>query len=116
MDLRKQSVIEWLGKQVHVIVDRPVGYHHGNLVYPINYGYIPGCFAGDGEEQDVYILGVKEPIAEFDGQIIGAVCRRDDCEDKLVAAPFGCVYHQSRRATWRARARPLSPRWTRCSS
>ena len=94
MDLRKQSIIEWLGKQVHVVVDRPVGYHHGDLVYPINYGYIPGCFAGDGEEQDVYILGVGEPVHEFDGQVIGGICRLNDCEDKLVAAPLGWVYHQ----------------------
>ena len=59
------------------------------MVYPVNYGYLPGVFAGDGEEQDVYILGIAEPLAEFDGRIIGVIRRRDDCEDKLVAAPEG---------------------------
>ena len=56
--------------------------------------YIPGMIAGDGEEQDAYILGVGEPIAEFDGQVVAVICRRNDCEDKLVVAPAGSVYHQ----------------------
>ena len=91
---RWQKVKDLIGKSVHVVVDRPIGYQHGDIVYPINYGYIPGIIAGDGEEQDAYILGVREPITEFDGQVIAAVCRRNDCEDKLVVAPVGQVYHQ----------------------
>ena len=83
-----------MGKAVHVVVDRPIGYHHGDIVYPINYGYIPGVIGGDGEEQDAYILGITEPIEQFDGQVIGAIHRRNDCEDKLVVAPVGVVYHQ----------------------
>jgi len=91
---RIQHLNAFVGKQVHVVVDRPIGYRHGDLVYPINYGYIPSLYAGDGEEQDAYILGVNEPIAEFDGQVIAAICRKNDCEDKLVVAPVGSVYHQ----------------------
>lgn len=91
---RDQILFGLMGKPVHVVVDRPVGYRHGDTVYPINYGYIPGLMAGDGEEQDVYILGVREPLAEFDGQVIGAIRRLNDCEDKLVAAPPGAMYHQ----------------------
>ncbi len=37
-------------------MDRPMGYVHHGTTYPINYGYIEGIIAGDGEEQDVYIL------------------------------------------------------------
>ena len=92
---RNQIIFDHLEKNVHVIVDRPVGYRHGSITYPINYGYIPGLIAGDGEEQDVYILGVDEPIEEFDGQVIGAIQRRNDCEDKLVVAPAGRSYHQA---------------------
>lgn len=94
MDRREASIRELLGKAVHVEVDRPVGYLHGDILYPVNYGYIPGLLAGDGEEQDVYILGVSEPLERFDGYIIGAVRRKDDVEDKLVAAPKGTVFHQ----------------------
>ena len=91
---RDEIIRKHLGKTVHVVVDRPIGYRHGDIVYPINYGYIPGMIAGDGEEQDAYILGISEPISEFDGQVVGAIRRKDDCEDKLVVAPFGTKYHQ----------------------
>lgn len=94
MESRDRIIREHMGKTVHVVVDRPMGYRHGDLVYPINYGYIPGLLAGDGEEQDVYILGVDEPISEFDGQVVAAIRRRNDCEDKLVVAPTGKCYHQ----------------------
>lgn len=95
MDPRERIIHTFLGKTVHVEVDRPIGYRHGDIVYPINYGYIPGVIAGDGEAQDAYILGVKEPISAFDGRVIGAVRRKNDCEDKLVVAPEGMVFHQA---------------------
>lgn len=95
MDARKNLIQAFLGKTVHVEVDRPIGYLHGGIVYPINYGYIPGVIAGDGEAQDAYILGVNEPISTFDGRVIGAVRRKNDCEDKLVVAPEGMVFHQA---------------------
>ena len=95
MDAREQIIQSLLGKMVHVEVDRPIGYVHGQIVYPINYGYIPSVIAGDGEEQDVYILGVDEPLETFEGRVIGAVRRRDDCEDKLVVAPDGMEFHQA---------------------
>lgn len=94
MNSREKIIKECMGKPVHIIVDRPIGYRHGDIVYPVNYGYIPGMIAGDGEEQDVYILGVNGPIAEFDGNVIAAICRKDDREDKLVVAPAGMVFHQ----------------------
>lgn len=94
MESRKKIIREYMGKPVHVEVDRPIGYRHGDIIYPVNYGYIPGTIAGDGEEQDVYILGISEPVAEFDGVVVAAICRKDDREDKLVAAPAGKCYHQ----------------------
>ncbi len=93
LEERRAQVRSYLGKTVHIGIDRPVGYvHHKetyDLVYPINYGYIPGVLGGDGEELDVYLLGVEDPVAEFDAQIIGIVYREDDVEDKLAAAPVG---------------------------
>ena len=94
MNTRERIVHELLGKPVHVEVDRPMGYVHGDMVYPINYGYIPGVMAGDGEDQDAYILGVDGPVSSFDGRVIAAIRRSDDCEDKLVVAPEGMVFHQ----------------------
>ena len=79
-----------LGSIVKVIVDRPLGtYHpkHKELYYPVNYGYIPGITAPDGEEQDAYILGIDEPVTEFEGRVIAIIHRLDDIEDKWVVAP-----------------------------
>ena len=84
-----------IGDTVSVTVDRPLGSCHPKyptLRYPVNYGFIPGTRAGDGEEQDVYILGVDKPVAEFTGRIIARICREDDREDKLVAAPEGMTF------------------------
>jgi len=94
MSVRENIIQEMMGKMVQVIVDRPIGYRHGDIVYPINYGYIPGIIAGDGEPQDAYILGITEPLSAFDGVVIGAVRRKNDVEDKLVVAPAGVVFHQ----------------------
>lgn len=79
-----------IGSIVTVTVDRPLGsYHpkHKDMYYPINYGYVKGIIAPDGEEQDVYIVGVNEPVKEFVGRIIAIIHRHDDVEEKWVVAP-----------------------------
>ncbi|MCC8075455.1 MAG: inorganic pyrophosphatase [Clostridiales bacterium] len=65
--------------------------NYPDLVYPVNYGYIPGLFAPDGEEQDVYVLGVTEPLETFTGALAAVIHRRDDVEDKWVLAPAGAA-------------------------
>ena len=93
---RHEQVEGYLGKIVTIGIDRPIGYvHHKGektLVYPINYGYIPDVLGGDGEELDVFLLGVDTPVQSFTGRIIGIVYRADDVEDKLVMAPDGTVF------------------------
>ncbi len=91
---RKQRIEDYMGKPVHVVVDRPIGHTHKGILHPVNYGYIPGLMAGDGEAQDAYIIGVSEPVTEFDGIVVGAIVRKNDCEDKFVVAPEGAVFHQ----------------------
>ncbi len=93
---RKAQVKSYLGKTVTIGIDRPIGYvHHKGektLHYPINYGYIPGVLGGDGEELDVYLLGVNRPVEEYTCHIIGIVHREDDIEDKLIGAPVGMTF------------------------
>lgn len=93
---RHAQVESYLGKTVDIEIDRPIGYvHHKGektLVYPINYGYIPNVLGGDGEELDVFLLGVNEPVESFTGRIIGIVYRADDVEDKLVMSPEGMTF------------------------
>ena len=97
--LRKALVKSYLGKKVNIKIDRPIGYVHYkenySLTYPINYGYIPGVFGGDGEELDVYLLGVDKPVNEYNARIIGIVHRENDVEDKLIAAPEGVIFNQA---------------------
>ena len=84
-----------LGQTVEVTVDRPLGsFHpeHADMYYPVNYGYIPGTIASDGEEQDAYILGVDEPLTVFTGKVIAIVYRENDTEHKLVVAPEGMTF------------------------
>lgn len=79
-----------IGKHVCVTVDRPLGsYHpkHRNIIYKVNYGYVEGIIAGDGDNQDAYILGVNEPVLEFSGKIIAVIHRLNDIEDKWVVCP-----------------------------
>lgn len=81
-----------LGQTVTVTVDRPLGSvhpEHKDLRYPVNYGYVQGVIAQDGEEQDAHILGVGEPVTEFSGKVIAVIHRKDDVEDKLVVVPDG---------------------------
>ena len=94
MTEREQFLAQIMGSTVKVMVDRPIGYQHGDILYPVNYGYLPGVTAGDGEEQDAYILGVDHPLKVFEGRVIGAIRRKNDCEDKLVVAPANMVFHQ----------------------
>lgn len=79
-----------IGKSVEVIVDRPLGTYHPkykDIYYSVNYGYVEDIIAPDGEEQDAYILGVNEPIKEFNGKVIAVIHRFDDIEEKWIVVP-----------------------------
>ena len=83
------------GKTVSVMVDRPLGSRHPehpDLVYPVNYGCVPGVIAPDGEEKDAYLLGVDTPVERYCGVVLGAVHRLDDVEDKWLVTPEGCYF------------------------
>lgn len=100
--LRKALVWSLLGEAVRIEIDRPVGHvRRGNgftLTYPVNYGYLPGVTGGDGEALDVYLLGEASPVREADCRVIGVLHRRDDAEDKLIAAPAGATFSKEEMA------------------
>lgn len=93
---RHAQVESYLGKTVTIEIDRPIGYEHHKgektLLYPINYGFIPGVLGGDGEELDVFLVGVDQPVSVYTGRIVGIVYRADDVEDKLIMAPEGVSF------------------------
>lgn len=80
---------DYIGKIVKVKIDRPLGSKHPNwdMIYPVNYGYVPNTVSGDGEELDCYILGVFEPIEEFEGKCIAIIKRINEDDDKLIIVP-----------------------------
>jgi len=77
---------------VNVKIDRPIGYKDKfGTVYPVNYGFVEGVIAGDGEEQDVYIISkeINEELVVFEGEVVAVIYRKDDMEDKWVATKIG---------------------------
>ena len=89
------QALSYLGKEVQIKIDRPKDSthpKHKSIVYPINYGYIPDVIGGDGEELDVYLLGVNEAVNEHSATVIAVIHRLNDNEDKLVAAPKGMTF------------------------
>jgi inorganic pyrophosphatase len=69
-------------------VDRPLGSLHpkdSSFVYELNYGFVPGTIAPDGEPLDVYVIDAATPLTDCQAEIIAIIRRRDDDVDKLVA-------------------------------
>lgn len=85
---------KYLGKFVTVTIDRPLGTKHPkhHFIYCLNYWFIPNTVAPDWEEIDAYILGVFEPIQQFEGQCIAIIHRTNDDDDKLIITPQGVNY------------------------
>lgn len=79
----------YINKLVKAKIDRPMGSKHPKhgFIYPVNYGYIPNTVSGDGEEIDCYVLGIFEPIDEFEGKCIAVIHRTNDNDDKLIVVP-----------------------------
>lgn len=86
----------YLGEMVKVVMDRPLGSKHPNceLVYPVNYGYIPSTISGDGEEIEAYVLGEDKPVETFEGYVVAIVHRTNDNEDKLVVCKNFNMYNE----------------------
>lgn len=79
---------DFIGKTIKVTIDRPINSMHpwAEFKYKVNYGYITGTMAEDGEPIDAYVLGPTKPLKEFIGICIAVIHRFDDEEDKLVVA------------------------------
>ena len=79
---------DWAGRRVTIEIDRPLGSTHpreDDIVYEVNYGFVPGTLAPDGHPIDVYVLDAEEPLDRCEATVIAIVRRRNDVKDKLVA-------------------------------
>lgn len=79
----------YLNKTITVTVDRQLGSNHPKhgFEYHVNYGFLKGEKAPDGEDLDAYVLGVNEPVESFTGKCIAIIHRLKDDDDKLVIVP-----------------------------
>lgn len=86
MNVKISDAKDYLGKKVTVKTDRPLHSKHPKFdwLYELNYGFIPGTESPDGEELDAYIIGVEEPVKEFEGVCVAIIHRTDDDDDKLI--------------------------------
>lgn len=89
-----ENVRDYLGRDVLVKMDRPLGSAHPKwgFIYSLNYGFVPNTVSGDGEELDAYVVGEFKPLDEFKGKVIAIIHRTNDDDDKLVVAKEGVNY------------------------
>ncbi|MFA7032545.1 MAG: hypothetical protein WC201_03180 [Bacilli bacterium] len=83
----KNDLIDLLGKEVVIVVDRPLGsIHpiHKEVIYQVNYGYLVDAISIDGEKQYAYILGVNEPIKEYKGIVKAIIYNKNECKNNLI--------------------------------
>lgn len=85
---------QFLDQWIDVEIDRPLGSKHPRceLWFDVNYGFVPGTRAGDGEEIDVYVLGETRAIKSCRARCIAIAFRFDDVEHKLIVSANGSNY------------------------
>ena len=81
---------KYLGKEVEVTMDRPMGSLHPkhNFKYEVNYGCIAGEKAPDGEDLDAYYIN-NAPLQKAKGICLAVAYRKNNDDDKLVVVPNG---------------------------
>jgi inorganic pyrophosphatase len=75
-----------------IVVDRPRGSQHprmAGMVYPLDYGYLAGTTAGDGDGIDVWLGSL--PGREVAGIACTADAHKRDVEIKLL---LGCTVEE----------------------
>lgn len=85
-----RNIEERLGEKIKIKIDHPMGSKHPKygFIYPVNYGHTPDVMGRDGKDIDAYLLGVFEPVKEYEGRLIAVIQRYDDKEEEiLVIAP-----------------------------
>ena len=86
--MEKANAKDYLGKEVSIEIDRPMGTRHPKhgFMYMINYGFIPNTISGDGEELDAYLVGEFEQVEKSSGKVIAIIHRTNDDDDKLIVS------------------------------
>ena len=82
----KNYATQFIGKNFAIKINRPINSKHPkhDFLYKVNYGFVPETIAPDEEEIDAYVLGVDEPITDFEGKCVAIIHRLNDDDDKLI--------------------------------
>ena len=80
---------DWTGweallRRQGVVIERPRRSAHPDfqeIIYPLDYGYVPGTLATDGHEVDVFVGSADTGLV---GLLLTTDYRRDDREAKLL--------------------------------
>lgn len=81
--------LDSLVRSTELVIDRPKGSAHPRypaLIYPLDYGYLPGVSGGDGHEQDVWRGSLPEKT--LDAIVCTVDLLKRDVEVKLL---LGCT-------------------------
>ena len=97
LNIKQRKSYSYIGNKIKVKIDRKIGSEHPKygFKYLLNYGSIPNTVSADKEEIDCYVLGIEEPIEEFEGRCIAVIHRLNDDDDKIIVAPEGMNYTNS---------------------
>ena len=97
LNIKQRKSYSYIGNKIKVKIDRKIGSEHPKygFKYLLNYGYISNTVSADKEEIDCYVLGIEEPIEEFEGRCIAVIHRLNDDDDKIIVAPEGMNYTDS---------------------
>ena len=85
---KKDETLSLLGESVRVKIDRRKGTAHPDypeLIYKVDYGFIPDTVTDDGEELDAYVLDEVDGDC-YEGLVVAVVVRYNDRENKLVVS------------------------------
>lgn len=84
------KAIQYIGKNIKVKIEQPIGSCHPEypeMIYSVNYGFVPNTISGDNEELDCYVLGEDEALNEYAGKCIAVIHRLEEDDDKLILVP-----------------------------
>jgi inorganic pyrophosphatase len=82
------AILDELVSGKEIVIDRPrnsVHPRYGDLVYPLDYGYLAGTMASDGGGIDIWVGTAEHPV------VVGMICTFDllkyEMEIKIL---YGC--------------------------
>lgn len=78
-----------LGRYIRVRVTHPIGSINPSTgaEYHLNYGVVEGTKRFDYPVSGAYIMGIAQPVRNFDGRVIALIHRNADKRTILIAAP-----------------------------